>query len=159
MLHLHFANRFERLSDQLLARLGAGRGGVFEVDTVIVPSAAVRRILTLALADAHAICAQVQFDFLAAWLWQQLGQVLRPADGPAAPGVPPKTSPEALLLAPRHSPWRIYSQLLDADFVASHARLAHYLNHADDVMRLELAQSVASLFDQYQSYRADWLQS
>ena len=46
MLQLHFSNRFETLSAQLLQRLVAMPAGPFDVDTVVVPSAAVRRALT-----------------------------------------------------------------------------------------------------------------
>ena len=69
MLHLHFSNRFETLAHALLGQLGGARGDVFAADQLIVPSAAVRRALTLAIADRYGICANVQFDFLARWLW------------------------------------------------------------------------------------------
>jgi exodeoxyribonuclease V gamma subunit len=109
-----------------------------------VPSAAVRRALTLAIADHGGICANVRFDFLARWLWQQVARVV-PDVGAESPFVP-------AVLA-----WRIYSALGDASLVDAHPRLAGYLSHADEVMRFELAQRVAGLIDQYITYRADWL--
>ncbi|MCB1983458.1 MAG: exodeoxyribonuclease V subunit gamma, partial [Rhodoferax sp.] len=53
MLHLHLSNRFERLEALLLERLAAHGDDPFEPDTVVVPSAAVQRRLTLAIARAH----------------------------------------------------------------------------------------------------------
>jgi exodeoxyribonuclease V gamma subunit len=41
--------------------------------------------------------------------------------------------------------------------VAANPRLASYLGGADEVMRFELAGRVAGLFDQYITYRPDWL--
>ena len=144
MLHLHFSNRFDTLTQALLGQLGGARGDVFAADQLIVPSAAVRRSLTLAIADHGGICANVQFDFLARWLWQQVGRVV-PSVEAESPFVP-------AMLA-----WRIYSALGDAALVDAQARLAGYLSRADDVMRFELAQRLAGLIDQYITYRPDWL--
>lgn len=144
MLHLHFSNRFDALTQALLRQWAGARGDVFAADQLIVPSAAVRRSLTLAIADHDGICANVRFDFLARWLWQQVGRVVPDvaAESPFVPDV----------LA-----WRIYSALGDAALVNAHPRLAGYLGRADDVMRFELAQRVAGLIDQYITYRPDWL--
>jgi len=61
VLQLHFSNRFETLSAQLLQRLVAMPAGPFDVDTVVVPSAAVRRALTHAsLGELRSAQAQAQ---------------------------------------------------------------------------------------------------
>lgn len=146
MLQLHFSNRFENLADALLARLIAGERGVFEPDTVLVPSQAIARALSLALADRAGVCANVQFEFLARWLWRQIAQVV--------PGVA-TSSPFAV----EPLTWRIYGALCDRDFLAGHPRLERYLGSADEVMRLELAGQIATLFDQYVTYREDWLEA
>ena len=142
MLHIHQANRFERLEALLLERLQ--RGGVFDLDQVVVPSTAVRRRLALAIADAHGICAQVEFSFLARWLWRQIARVV--------PQVAAESPFDAEVLA-----WRVYTAFGDRSFVKAHPRLAHYLAAADDVMRLELATRSAALLEQYITYRPDWL--
>jgi exodeoxyribonuclease V gamma subunit len=144
MLHLHFSNRFETLSALLLRRLGGTRDDPFAADTVVVPSAAVQRRLTLDIARAHGVCAGVDFGFLASWLWQQMRRVL--------PDVA-EHSP----LAPAVLTWRVHALLGDAGFVASQPRLQHYLAGADDVMRYELARRVAGLLDAYVTYRPQWL--
>jgi len=142
MLHIHHANRFERLEEMLLARLQLG--DAFERDQIVVPGAAIRRRLALRLADAHGVCAQVEFAFLARWLWRQIARVV--------PGVAEESPFDAEVLT-----WRIYAALGDPGFVSAQPRLAHYLDAADAVMRHELAARCARLFEQYITYRPDWL--
>jgi exodeoxyribonuclease V gamma subunit len=146
MLHLHFANRYEDLRDLLLARLAGPHDDVFAADQVIVPSTALRRALTLALADREGVCANVEFPFLAQWLWRQVALVV--------PGVAAESPFDPAALA-----WRVYAAFGDADFVAAQPRLAAYLEAAgaDDVMRYELAAKTAALLEQYTTYRTDWL--
>ncbi|HYN60623.1 MAG TPA: exodeoxyribonuclease V subunit gamma, partial [Rubrivivax sp.] len=146
MLHIHFSNRFELLQALLLRHLQTGGVGVFSTQTVIVPSAAVRRALSLALADATGICANVSFPFLAQWLWQQIARLV--------PGVA-ETSP----FATPQLTWRVFAAFGDAEFVARQDRLRDYLRDADELMRYELASRVAALLEQYLSYRPDWLQA
>ena len=146
MLYVHYSNRYETLARRLLDQLGGAREDVFDRDQVVVPSAAVQRHLTLAMADAHGICANVEFVYLARWLWQQVARVIKDvaAESPF--------DPEALT-------WRVYAAFGDGDFVAAHPRLSAYLNTAgtDHVMRYELAARTAALLEQYVTYRTDWL--
>ncbi|MDO9073025.1 MAG: exodeoxyribonuclease V subunit gamma [Rubrivivax sp.] len=146
MLHLHFSNRYEVLTQRLLQQLDGPGRGVFAADQVIVPSTAVQRSLTLAMAQAHGICANVEFSYLAPWLWRQMSSLL-PDVAPESPFVP------AVLT------WRVHAALGDAAFVSPHPRLAAYLGGADDVMRFELASRIAGLLDQYITYRPDWLEA
>jgi exodeoxyribonuclease V gamma subunit len=146
MLYVHFSNRYETLARLLMSELGGTRDDVFAKDQVVIPSAAVQRDLTLALADRHGVCANIEFVYLARWLWQQVARVV--------PGVADESpfDPDALA-------WRVYAAFGDADFVAAHPRLSSYLQTAgnDHVMRYELAVKVASLLEQYVTYRTDWL--
>ncbi len=146
MLNLHFSNRTEALAERLLAELAAHPGDPFAVDAVIVPSAAMRRWLTLAIARHDGICANLRFDYLAQWLWRQVAALV------------PRTRPEAPF-APALLTWRVHAAFGDADWVARHPRLARYLGTGDPVMRLELASRVAALIEQYTTYRPDWLQA
>ena len=144
MLTIHFANRLETLAEQLADRIGGAAGTVFEEDQVVVPSAALRRHLTLLIARQHGVCAGVRFAYLARWLWQQIARVV--------PDVAEESPFDPAVLA-----WRIHAAFGDADWVRPHRRLAAYLEQADPVMRFELASTVAGLFDQYITYRPDWL--
>lgn len=148
MLSLSFSNRFEILLDDLLERLADEQPGPFGEREVVVPSAALRRRLELAVADREGVCANLRCDFLAQWLWQQIGRVV--------PEVPARSPFSPALLA-----WRIHG-LLDAGaaegaWLGEHPRLAHYLAGADARMRFELAERIARVFDHYLTYRPQWL--
>lgn len=144
MLSLHFSNHYEHLQAGLVAHLAARRGDPFAPDELIVPSAAVRRALTLALADAQGVATHLRFGYLAQWLWQQIGRVV--------PGVP-----EASPFDPATLTWRVHAALGDAAWVGAQPRLAAYLREADSVMRHALAARIAQLFEQYVTYRPDGL--
>lgn len=146
MLHLHHSNRLERLRAALLQRLGAAGADVFAAEQVIVPGAALRRDLSLAIADARGICANVRFGFLAQWLWQQVARIV-PGVGDDSP------------FAPEVLTWRVHAALEDADFVSRHPRLQQGLRDADALLRYELACQIAGQLERYVTYRADWLQA
>ncbi len=147
MFHLSFSNRFEILLDSLLARLGDAQPGPFGLRQVVVPSSALRRKVELAVADREGVSANLRFDYLAQWLWEQIGRVVPvPARSPFAP---------ALLT------WRIHGLLDpagDERWVDAHPRLAAYLAQADARMRFELAGRIARVFDHYLTYRPHWLE-
>ena len=148
MLSLSFSNRFEILLDELLERLAEEQPGPFGEREVVVPSAALRRRLELAVADREGVCANLRCDFLAQWLWQQIGRVV--------PEVPARSPFAPALLA-----WRIHGLLdagtADGAWLSAHPRLAHYLAGADARMRFELAERIARVFDHYLTYRPQWL--
>ena len=145
MLTLHFSHRYETLAVLLFERLAAReRAHPFVADTVIVPSAAVRRDLTLAMARAHGVCANVEFPYLARWLWRAIARVV--------PGVGAESPFDPALLV-----WRLHDALADGAWASAHPRLQRYLAQADAAMRHELAARLASLFDQYVTFRPDWL--
>ncbi len=145
MLYIHFSNRLELLRQALLTRLDdASPVDPFTPQHVIVPNAALRRHLSLVLADTQGVCANLNFDYLAQWLWRQIAQVV--------PGVA-VTSP----FAADRLAWRAHAAFGDATFVAAHPRLQAYLREADELMHWELAVRVAGLLEQYVTYRADWL--
>jgi len=148
MLQLHFANRFEALADQLVRRLGdqpVGRSP-FDADQVIVPSAAITRRLIIELARRQGVCANVQFSYLAQWLWRQTERLL--------PDWPESARFDADVFA-----WRILALFEDASWSATQPRLSAWLASADAVMRHELALRVAGLFEQYLVYRPEWLEA
>lgn len=148
MFHLSFSNRFEILLDALLEGLAAEQPGPFGQRQVVIPSSALRRKAELAVADREGVCANLRFDYLAQWLWQQIGRVVP---------VPERSPFSPALLA-----WRVYVLLDPADargaWVAAHPRLGRYLEGADARMRLELATRIARVFDHYLTYRPRWLE-
>ncbi|RDU96981.1 exodeoxyribonuclease V subunit gamma [Trinickia dinghuensis] len=158
MLQLFYSNRYETLVQALVDDLAAMPADPWTSEQIVVPSAAVRRRLELELAARRGICANVDFDYLAQWLWKQIGGVID---------------------VPQHSPlgaerlaWRCYRLFarspqgadgaLDDESAGSAAwldspRLRSYLEAADAPMRYELARRVATVFDHYLTYRPEWL--
>ena len=148
MLRLLYSNRYETLVDALCEDLAAVPADPWSSEELIVPSAAARRHIELQLARRRGICANVNFGYLAQWLWMQIGRAMDV----------PVHSP----LAVERLQWRCYrffgareGKLAEA-WLAS-PRLAAYLAAADEPMRYELARRVATLFDHYLTYRPDWL--
>src|ERR1700744_4409675 len=146
MLQLFYSNRYETLVGALLDDLARAPSDPWTAQPVIVPSAAVRRRLELDIATRQGICANINFCYLAQWLWAQIGGVIE---------------------VPRHSPFapdrlvgRCYRLLGDTDesqpWNAS-PRLRTYLDAADASMRYELAPRVATVLDHYLTYRPEWL--
>ncbi|MFL9907149.1 exodeoxyribonuclease V subunit gamma [Paraburkholderia sp. RL17-337-BIB-A] len=146
MLQLFYSNRYETLVGALLDDLAQAPSDPWTAQPVIVPSAAVRRRLELDIAARQGICANVNFGYLAQWLWAQIGGVIEV----------PKHSP----FAPDRLVWRCYRLLGEADeglpWNAS-PRLRTYLDAADASMRYELARRVATVLDHYLTYRPEWL--
>jgi len=145
MLQIKFSNRFEHLQAALLDAMAAPPESPFVREEIIVPSAAIRRRVELAAADRFGICSNVQFSFLAQWLWRQIGHVVKVAE--ASPFTAPVLT------------WRVLGIFSDKAFVALHPPLAGYLREPDAEMRYELAARTAALLEQYLTYRPDWLAS
>ncbi len=156
MLTLHFANRQETLADLLTSALGQPGADPFIPAELIVPSMAMRRAVTLRMAQRYGVCANLRFGFLAQWLWEQGARVLATAAPDAA--LPQRTADSAQApWQPALLTWRVLAALNDAPWVAAQPRLARYLAQADAVTRLDLAQRVAAQVDQLSTYRPDWL--
>jgi exodeoxyribonuclease V gamma subunit len=166
MLQLFYSNRYETLVQALCDDLAAIPSDPWASEQIVVPSAAVRRRLELELAARRGICANVEFSYLAQWLWAQIGGVI---DVPAH-------SPFAV----ERLAWRCYRLFEQRDGAGDggaraeggafgepdggvHAawldspRLRAYLQAADAPMRYELARRVATVFDHYLTYRPEWL--
>ncbi len=141
MLSITFSNKHQVLLSALLESLSTPPESPFTAEQIIVPSAAMRRHLELAMAREYGICANIEFSYLGVWIWRQLGKVFKlQEDSPFAP--------ETLV-------WRILRILEDRLFVQPHPRLRAYLEKSDSVMRYELAMKVASLLEQTMIYRPE----
>jgi exodeoxyribonuclease V gamma subunit len=143
MLKIQFSNRIEALCDAVVRALGAVPQSPFSAQRVVVPSTAMRRYLTLAIAERRGICANVECAYLAEWLWRQIARVVRTV------AVESPFAASALQ-------WRIY-QNLQASSWGGFPRLERYLKDPSDLMRFELATEIAALFEQYITYRQDWM--
>jgi exodeoxyribonuclease V gamma subunit len=143
VLRIQFSNRIETLCDSLVDAQGRVPASPFAAQQIVVPSSAMRRYLTLAIARRHGICANVDGVYLAQWLWQQIAKVV--------PTVADESPFAASALA-----WRIY-QILGQSTWDQFPRLARYLHDPSPALRFELAAEIAALFEQYITYRQDWM--
>jgi exodeoxyribonuclease V gamma subunit len=146
MFRVVTSNHWEALVQTLHQHLDeAPPASPLEPLSIIVPSLALRRDLTMRMADAFGVCANVQFSFLAQWLWRAMASVV--------PGIARDTPFDAGLLT-----WRLDAMFADQRFAAGQARLGPYLEACDEAMRFEFAQRTAQLFEHYTTYRDDWLE-
>jgi exodeoxyribonuclease V gamma subunit len=147
-------NRLEDLRDLLLAWLARTPLAPLEDELMLVQSNGIAQWLKLALARSRedggmGISAAVDMQLPGRFLWRAyrdvLGREAVPADSPF----------DKSRLA-----WRLMRLLpaqLDDD---AFAPLRHFLGggRPDPAKLFQLARQVADLFDQYQVYRADWLE-
>ncbi|TAM28343.1 MAG: exodeoxyribonuclease V subunit gamma [Rhodanobacter sp.] len=147
-------NRLEDLRDLLLAWLAKAPLAPLEDELMLVQSNGIAQWLKMALARAPAaggmgISAAVDMQLPGRFLWQAYRAVLGPDAVPtASPFDKSRLTWRLMRLLPAH--------LHDDGF----APLRHFLG--DDAQTtptklFQLAGQIADLFDQYQVYRADWL--
>jgi len=147
-------NRLEDLRDLLLAWLARTPLAPLEDELMLVQSNGIAQWLKMALARAPAaggmgISAAVDMQLPGRFLWQAYRAVLGPEAVPtASPFDKSRLTWRLMRLLPAH--------LHDDGF----APLRHFLgddNQTTPTKLFQLAGQVADLFDQYQVYRADWL--
>ena len=145
-------NRLEDLRDLLTAWLGRTPLRPLENELMLVQSNGIAQWLKLALARAPAagglgISAAVDMQLPGRFLWTAYRAVLGDAAVPA-------TSP----FDKSRLTWRLLRLLPDLLRQPDFTPLADFLAGDDWNKRFQLAERIADLFDQYQVYRADWLE-
>ena len=145
LLILH-GNQLEQLRAAVFGWLRKHPLGPLETEIILVQSNGVAEWLKIALAHELGVCAATRVALPARFLWEayrgMLGRERVPSRSPYDKG--PLT-------------WRLMRLLpaLLADPVFQPLR--YFLGDGDPERRLQLAERLADLFDQYQVYRADWL--
>jgi exodeoxyribonuclease V gamma subunit len=117
-----------------------------ESEIVLVQSNGVAEWLKIALAEDIGVCAATRVALPARFLWEayrgMLGRERVPARSPFDKA--PLT-------------WRLMRLLPALLAEEVFLPLRHFLGDGDPERRLQLAERLSDLFDQYQVYRADWL--
>jgi exodeoxyribonuclease V gamma subunit len=145
LLVLH-GNRLEMLRDAVVAWLSQRPLGPLEEDVFLVQSNGAAEWLKMSLARATGICAATRVELPARFLWRTYRDVL----GRAA--VPNESPLDKSALT-----WRLMGLLPPCLELPQFAPIARFLRDGDASRRLQLAERLADLLDQYQVYRADWL--
>lgn len=145
LLILH-GNQMEQLRAAVFQWLRNHPLGALESDIFLVQSNGVAEWLKIALAEEMGVCAATRVALPARFLWETYRGML------GRERVPVRSAFDKGPLT-----WRLMRLLptLLADPVF--APLRHFLADGEAERRLQLAERLADLFDQYQVYRADWL--
>ncbi len=140
-LYLHASNRLELLAAGLDTVLSVPLRDPLAAETVVVQSAGMGRWLTLRLAEAQGICANVRFVFPQRFVAGLMDAAL------------PERA-DARFYARENLTWRIMHLLPDLVDRAEFADLQRYLARPRPELRLfQLAEKIASSFDQYLAFR------
>lgn len=146
LITLH-SNRLEHLRDVVVNFLREHPLGPLEEEVVLVQSNGVAEWLKIALASDLQVCAATRVMLPARFLWQAYRDMLGHAQ------------------VARHSPldkaaltWRLMRLLPDLVAGPGYAPLKRFLSDGSPERLLQLCQRLSDLMDQYQVYRADWLQ-
>ena len=145
LLVLH-GNRLELLAEAVFAWLAANQLKPLEEEVFLVQSNGMAEWLKMEIATAHGICAATRVELPARFIWRAYRAVL-------GSGAVPRTS--ALDKLPLT--WRLMRLLPELSSQPGFEPVAAFLGAGDAARRLQLAQRLADLLDQYQVYRSDWL--
>ncbi|WP_144007094.1 exodeoxyribonuclease V subunit gamma, partial [Pelomonas sp. KK5] len=151
LLVLH-GNRAELLVDTVIEWLGRHPLAPLEEEVFLVQSNGVAEWLKMSLAARRGVCAATRVELPARFLWRAYRQVL------GRDAVPPTSDFDKLPLT-----WRLMALLPELVDQPVFAPLAGFLAAGEGGpdegrRRLQLAERLADLYDQYQVYRADWLE-
>lgn len=147
LLVLH-GNRLEWLADAVAQWLAAHPLPPLEPEIMLVPSNGMAEWLKMNLAQRWGVCAASQVELPARFIWRLYRQVL------GAHTVPFESALDKAPLT-----WRLMQGLATWAQEDAFVPLRAYLGQGEQaaIRRWQLAQTLADLFDQYQMYRADWL--
>lgn len=140
-MYVHRSNRMEGLVDELAAVLRKPKLSVLAPDVILIQSQGMERWLSRELSERLQGFANARFPFPRAFLREAMDAVLGPA-------------PDAVLFERDTMTWAIAALLVELAPLKAFGPVTHYL--ADDpggVRRLQLAERLAYLFDQYVIYR------
>ncbi|MET0266374.1 MAG: exodeoxyribonuclease V subunit gamma [Duganella sp.] len=146
LLVLH-GNQMEQLRAAVFQWLANHPLGALEQETILVQSNGVAEWLKIALAQELRVCAATRVALPARFLWQAYRGML---------GWEQVPSQSAFDKGPLT--WRLMRLLPTLLQDPVFAPLRHFLADGEPERRLQLAERLADLFDQYQVYRADWLE-
>ena len=147
LLVLH-GNRAELLAEAVFEWLRRQPLQPLEEEIFLVQSNGVAEWLKTTLATRSGICAATRIELPARFMWRAYRQVL------GRDAVPLQPALDKLPLT-----WRLMQLLATLTGEPGFEPIASFLRDGDLARRLQLAQRLADLYDQYQVYRSDWLQA
>ncbi|MBK7952473.1 MAG: exodeoxyribonuclease V subunit gamma [Deltaproteobacteria bacterium] len=147
MLFVERSNRTELLFDGLASRLGRPGRDPLARAVVVVQGAGMERWIAQRLARRHGVCAHVEFPFPRPFL----ESVFEAIASEGSDAKPPGWDLDRMT-------WAIAKRIDAGRGDPVYAPLARHLAAADGDWRLvQLAHRIANVFDQYITYRPDWV--
>ncbi len=140
-------NRAEDLAQALIAWLQQHPLAPLEEEIILVQSSGMAEWFKTELACQAGVCAAARVELPGRFIWRTYRQVL-------GAGAVPRESP----LDKLPMTWRLVQLLPGLLDEPAFAPIAHYLQPGEPERLPQLAAQLADLFDQYQNYRADWLE-
>ena len=139
-------NRSETLAELLIGWMRRNPLGPLEEEVILVQSNGMAEWIKMEMARHGGVCAATRVELPSRFLWRTYRQVL----GPEA--VPAESPLDKLPMV-----WRLMQLLPGLVSAPEFAPVAGFLRSDEPDRWLQLASKLADLFDQYQNYRADWL--
>ncbi len=145
--YLQVSNSLNQLADKLSEEIKSQQQSVFQPVYIVTQTEGMNSWLKLRIAELMGIAANIQFlkpnDLI--------NQVYFILGGPFTKS-----------LSSDDLNWLLYKVLGEKEFIEKFPRISDYYNYEGidkEVKRMALAEKVADLFDQYQIYRPDMIQS
>lgn len=143
-------NRMEDLKEVMLSWLQSHPLAPLTPEVILVQSNGMKQWLVQSMAQHFGVSAGVELSLPSEFLWRAYRQVLGN-----------QQVPKQMAFDKAPLTWRIYrllENLLDDDSDV-YRPLKHYLAVSEQLFerRYQLAAQIADLYDQYQTYRADWI--
>ncbi|MBC7706555.1 MAG: exodeoxyribonuclease V subunit gamma, partial [Rhodoferax sp.] len=145
LLVLH-SNRAEWLGEAVFEWIARHPLQPLEEEVFLVQSNGVAEWLKMALAEHSGVCAAARVELPGRFMWRAYRQVL------GHDAVPAQSALDKLSMT-----WRLMAVLPNVILRPGFEPLARFLADGDVGRRLQLAEQLADLYDQYQVYRSDWL--
>lgn len=147
LLALH-GNRSEALAEAVLGWLRQRPLAPLEEEVILVQSAGMAEWLKMTLASDGGVCAAMRVELPARFMWRTYRQVL------GRDQVPSQCATDKTPLT-----WRLMHLLPEWMAQPGFEPVAGFLRGDEPDRLYQLATRLSDLFDQYQVYRADWLEA
>lgn len=143
MFYLYHHHDQARLAELLAVLRQRQASSPLQPDTVLVPNRSVGRWLQMELAESEGVAANLSLPLPAKFIWTILSSSL-------------PESPDSSAFERGNLRWHLYALL--PGIAASEPRVARYLDgEPRELHRMQLADQLADVFDQYLIYRRDML--
>jgi len=141
------SNRSEQLAEVVLNWIRRHPLSPLEEEVILVQSNGMAEWVKMELARMGGVCAATRVELPSRFLWRTYRQVL------GREAVPSDSPLDKVPMV-----WRLMQLLPTLICQPEFAPVAGFLKEDEPDRMLQLASKLADLFDQYQNYRADWLQ-